>query len=716
MPEHRSPVGSTWTRCILALIVLAVAPRFACSGDVDVSGWQCQLCAPASGWEVEAEAGPLYVADDEYYFGNYTGLDDDGVYFAGDLFARYWSPGGDQLRLDGYRLGQDSRAVSIKGSWQNLIKLRASYQGIPVRTYDTTVTPYRGNGSNRLKLPAGWVRAPSTQAMTQLDGALQDVKIKQDWDIYTAGLTLTPAKHWSYDVDYRRTERDGQDIYAGSFFFNTAEFTRPIDYQTDEVNASLAYTARDWQLGLGYSGSYFDNANKSLTWDNAYSPQSPGQDSGQLALPPDNHAHQVTLSGSARLPAKTTVNAHASVGRMKQDDNLLPYTTNALIPVSSLPGKSADGEVDTTDVELRASTSAIKKFTFQGKFRYNQRDNKTPERVYDYVVTDLALSPVPVKNIAYDYKRYAYQLGGEYRIDSRTRLHAGIEHENFKRSDQERNDTRTDRFSARLDVRPLEIADMNFEIYTERRDGSDYDPISNASDPQNPRMRLYNMADRDRTGIKSYLSMFSGERASFGVDFEASKDEYNNTSLGLEESTYAGFGFDISYMLARDITTYATTHWEVSKSDQANSQNFSTPDWTGDTKDKYLTATLGLKYPRIIRKLGANLEYTYAKSTGETGNDTGGLESDFPSLQTRFHQVKLGFDYPYNRDLSLKFGYLYQKYHADDWALDGVSPDTVPNLLSLGAAPQDYSNHVFFVGVKYTFDSHGEAGTRLQQE
>jgi MtrB/PioB family decaheme-associated outer membrane protein len=713
--ERRFHVARAGIGLILAFIGLTVAPPSAHPADADPSGWRCQLCAPSNGWEIDAEGGAGYVADDEFYFGDYSGLDNDGAYLGGDVFARYWSPHADQLRIEGYRLGLDSRAIRVKGGRQGLVKLRASYQGIPVRVYDTTVTPYRGNGSDSLKLPAGWVRSPTTQGMGELGGALHDVKIKQDWDIYTAGLTLTPAQHWSYDVDYRRTERDGQDIYAGSFFFNTAEFTRPIDYHTDEVEAKMAYTKRDWQLGLGYNGSYFNNANKGLTWANAYSPQTAGQDSGQLALPPDNQAHQLTLSGSVRMPAKTTVNGHVSLGRMKQDDDLLPYTTNSLIPASTAPGGSADAKVDTTDVNLRAVSSPIDNITFDGQFRYNQRDNKTPERTFNYVTNDFALSPVPVKNIAYDYDRYDYKLGGEYRIDSRTRLHAGFDHENFKRSDQQRKDTRTNRVSTRLDLKPIDVTDMNIEIYKEKRDGSDYEPNTNAPSPQNPLMRMYNMADRDRTGIKSYLSVLAGERATFGVDIEASKDRYDNSPLGLDESSYTGFGFDLAYIIARDITTYATTHWERSKSNQANSQNYSSADWSADTNDKFFTGTLGLKYPGIIRNLGATFEYTYAKSTGQISNDTGGLESDFPNLETRFHQFKLGLDYPYSKALSLKLGYLFQKYNADDWALDGVSPDTVPNLLSLGADPQNYSNHVVFIGVKYLFDSRSGTGSPLNQ-
>jgi len=714
--ERRSRITRARRGCRLALVCLAVASPSADAGEVDVSGWECQLCAPANGWEVQAEAGTLYVADDDYYFGNDTGLDDSGFYPGGDVFARYRGRQGELLRIDGQRLGLDSRALSLTGGRQGLYRLRASYQGIPVRTYHTTVTPYTAAGAERLTLPADWVRAPTTQGMTGLDDALHEVKIKQDWDIYTAGITLTPTRHWSSDVDYRRIERDGRDIYAGSFFFNTAEFTRPIDYQTDELDVKLAYTGRDWQLGLGYNGSYFNNDNSSLTWDNAYAPQSPGQDSGQLALPPDNNAHQLTLSGAVRLPANTTVNGHVSVGRMKQDEDLLPYTTNGMISTAPLPGNSADGLVDTTNVGLRAVSSPARKFTLEGQFRYNRRNNRTPERVYDYVVTDLALAPVPVSNVAYDYDRYDYRLGGDYRLDSRTRLHAGIDHEYFKRSAQARNDTSTNRLSTRLDTRAFEFANVTVEVYTERRDGSGYDPVEDTPSPQNPLMRLYNLADRNRNGFKTNLSVFANERISLGMDFEASNDDYDSSPLGLDHGSYAGFGLDISALLTRNITAYATTHVETSKSKQANSQDFSDPDWTGKTSDEYFTTTLGLKYPGIIRKLGANLEYTFANSTGQITNQTNGLESEFPDLKTRFQQVRLGLEYPYNKDLSLKFGYLFQKYSADDWALDGVSPDTVPNLLSLGAGPQAYSNHVFFVGVKYLFDSRDTAGARPGQE
>ncbi|WP_455235132.1 MtrB/PioB family decaheme-associated outer membrane protein [Thiogranum longum] len=678
--------------------------------EVDTSAWSCALCAASHGTEVDIEVGPGFVSDDEYRFGDYTGLDDDGLYVFGDVFARHWSDNAHFLRFDGHRVGQDSRALFFQGGKQGLYKVRASYQGIPRRIYDDTVSPYRRSSSDRLNLPAGWVRGSSTQDMTALNGSLKTVKIKEDWDIYGAGVRFTPTSRWAFDVDYRRTERSGRDAYAGSFFFDAAEFTRPIDYVTDDVESSVAYNADRWNLSLAYYGSFFSNDNSTLSWDNPYtSTLGPGADTGKLALPPDNESHQVTLAGSLLLPAKTTMNGQLSIGRMEQDENLTGYTTNSLIATSPLPRKSVDGEINTTNAALRVTSSPLSKFTVEGEVRYNERDNDTPEKVYDYVVTDLFTSPDAARNIAYSYQRYDYKLRGEYELLRRTRLHAGYDYQRYERTRQVRDETETDTLWMKLNSRAMQFADVDIKLYVEERDGSSYESKLNAADPQNPRMRLYNLANRDRHGVRAYTSFYAGDRLSIGVDVEYNKDKYDDSDIGLQDSTEKRFGIDASYLFPRDVSAYASAYFEQIKTEQDNSQSFSNPDWLGKTEDRFYTGTVGLRYPRIIGLLGANVEYNYARSRGQTENDTRGLESEFPKLRSTLHQVKLAFEYPYKKSTDLKVGYLYEKYDSDDWGLEDIGPDTVPNLLSLGAKPYDYSNHVFFVGVRYRFDSRRTA-------
>jgi len=672
----------------------------------------CELCGPVSGWELDIKAGPGYVSGDNFRFGDYTGLEDDGLYLFGDVFARYRGEDAEFVRFEGYRLGQDSRALFIEGGKQGLYKLRASYQGIPRKIFDSTSTPYNGSGNDTLNLPAGWVRAPTTQGMTQLGNSLQKVKIDRDWNIYNIGVGYTPTSHWAFDVNYRRQERDGNAISSGSFFLDSAMFASPIDDVTDEMEVTAAYNADSWQVNLSYRGSFYNNDNSSLAWDNAYT-SAPGADTGRMALAPDNESHLVALAGSVLLPMRTTLNGQISLGRMEQDEGFRPYTSNALIATGALPRGSANAKVDTTNINLRAVSSPLQKLTLQGEFRYNERDNKTSENTYNYVVTDLFNSANSARNVAYDYQRYDYRLRGEYRLPARTRLSAGYDYERDERTRQERSETTTDRVWTQIRAKASEYADLDLKIYTEDRDGSSYNTNNNATDPQNPLMRKYNMADRERDGYKIYVSSYASERLNLGAELEYNKDKYKTSGIGLQRSTYRRYGIDVSYLFPRNVSVYAATYREDIKSRQANSQSFANPDWEGRSDDTFYTSTTGIRYPNILGRLDASLEYSYARSEGETKNDTSGLTSEFPKLRSKFHQVKLGLEYPYNKSMSLSFNYMYEKFKANDWTLEGVDAATAPNLLSLGADTYDYDTHVFFIGVRYVFDSRGQAGPRM---
>ena len=45
---------------------------------------------------------------------------------------------------------------------------------------------------------------------------------------------------------------------------------------------------------------------------------------------------------------------------------------------------------------------------------------------------------------------------------------------------------------------------------------------------------------------------------------------------------------------------------------------------------------------------------------------------------------------------------LLEKLNTDDWTLDGVQPDTIPNHLALGARSWNYDANVFYFSVRYT--------------
>ena len=57
--------------------------------------------------------------------------------------------------------------------------------------------------------------------------------------------------------------------------------------------------------------------------------------------------------------------------------------------------------------------------------------------------------------------------------------------------------------------------------------------------------------------------------------------------------------------------------------------------------------------------------------------------------------------YPYNDSLTFGFDYIFERMDSDDWALDGVNPDTIPNLLALGADAWNYDANIFYFSVRW---------------
>ena len=271
------------------------------------AGWSCQSCQLDEGWDVDLKIGTAYSNEDSFEFGDYTGLDDDGLYLFGDVLALYRDREGGYVNFEGFAYSSDSLAFFLEGGKQGSYELRASYQAIPRRIFDETLTPYRGNGSDNLNLPGSWVRAPNTAGMTAIDNTARPVKIEWDWDVYGLGFDYTPATNWKIRADYKRTEKEGQRRSSGSFGFSAMEFARPVDYSSDDLEMEVAYGADWWQTSLTYYGSVFANDDDSLRWDNAYT-SGAGTDEGEMALAPDNESHQISLAGSMLLPGRTTLN------------------------------------------------------------------------------------------------------------------------------------------------------------------------------------------------------------------------------------------------------------------------------------------------------------------------------------------------------------------------------------------------------------------------
>ena len=206
--------------------------------------------------------------------------------------------------------------------------------------------------------------------------------------------------------------------------------------------------------------------------------------------------------------------------------------------------------------------------------------------------------------------------------------------------------------------------------------------------------------DRDRFGFRLRSSLLVSERADLGFEIEYGEDSYDETDVGLTASEYTRAGFDGSWSF-KGGSVYGAVYADFYDVDQSNSQRVADADWSATTRDRFANATIGVALPEILGLVDTSLEYSWSGSVGETHNDTSGRQSRFPDLRSRRDNVRLRASYPFNDSLTLGFDYLYERFQSDDWALDGVGPTTVSNLLSFGADAFNYTANVFYFSIRY---------------
>lgn len=480
----------------------------------------------------------------------------------------------------------------------------------------------------------------------------------------------------------------------------SALLPEPVDSTTDMVDVALNYNRDNALLQLSYHMSLFDNDEFALTWED---PFSTGR-YGSQALAPDNQFHQLAVTGAYLLPYRSRLSGTFSIGRMSQNQDYQPYTVNPALG-ATLPRSSLDGEVWVTTGKLKIDSRPMRKLQLSAEYRYDDRDNQTPVDTYDYVVAD-SFTGTPVRNNPLSYTRNQVDLTAKYRINKTMSLQGGYKYDHMSRDyrEPEREDTRENTLFGRWKLQPHTRVDLSLFAEAGRRDGSDY----NAPAGENPALRKYYMADRDRTRLGTTIDLLASDKLSLSASAEYIKDDYKNSDIGLTESEEPTYTLDASYQPHRNITTYAYyTYQNIDSSQNGSETGTSTPDWTADFEDRIDTFGISGKVSNIGRKWDLGADFIYTSATGEIDMKkdfaTGVPVTRYPDLKTSMTSIKLWTQYQYRKDIALRLNYWYERFSADNWAVDNLRENSVPDLLLLGEETLDYDVHVVSASIVYQF-------------
>jgi hypothetical protein len=208
---------------------------------------------------------------------------------------------------------------------------------------------------------------------------------------------------------FNTTKKTGYQPWGASFAFNDAvEVPLPLDNRTNDFTTAVEWANQEAMLRVAWDGSFFNNNIDSLTWDNPIratdfsngltppsGPYDPsgyvngnGPATGRMAVAPDNSMNVISATGLYKLPAHTVLNANLAFTTMKQNDTLIPWTTNANIAnaavykvfpgLAQLPRSTAEAEVKGVNALFNFNSRPNRYFGLTMRYRYNDHQNKTP--------------------------------------------------------------------------------------------------------------------------------------------------------------------------------------------------------------------------------------------------------------------------------------------------------------------------------------------------
>jgi MtrB/PioB family decaheme-associated outer membrane protein len=422
-----------------------------------------------------------------------------------------------------------------------------------------------------------------------------------------------------------------------------------------------------------------------------------------LAEAPDNDFQQLVLTGSYRAAMfDTRISFSAAMGRGQQNEVLLPYTTNANLLTAPLPVSALDGEIDTTNLALTVTARPLPKARVKLAVRVDERDNRTPSLAWSRVIADSFLSGESELNRPYGYERLRMNLSADYAWSDALGFSAGYDFTDLDRDFQEVAEQNEDTGWGRVRWRPNPYLDISARGGIARREIDGYDESVAIALAQNPLLRKFDLAYRYREfGELSLSATLPDLPVTIGAQASWADDSYSSSPLGLTDSEERRLAIDLGWSVSDRTFVYLTGGYDQVDALQAGSGSFAAPDWLADYSDEFYSVGGGFRITGLGEKVDLELDYTRAVGTTDIRVSGGGGPPEFPDLESVLDSLRVRLLYHWSEKLDARLLLRYEKLPTEDWALEGVEPDTLPTVLGLGARP--YDDEVWMLGISFRY-------------
>lgn len=604
-------------------------------------------------------------------------------------------------------------------------------------------------------LPSGFVGIPTTAAQAQLVSVYRPIaknfELQQRRD--TTGFSL------SYDVmpdlaltgSWQTMSKTGYQPFGMSFAFNNAnELPLHLDNRTNDFSIGVEWVKPQGMFRAAFDHSAFSNQFNQVEWDNPLqvvdynnglaitnppcgtTPMGPydcsgysngnGPAKGRISAFPDNSMSVVSFMGLYKIARQTSLNGTVQIIDQSQNDELIPWTTNAVInqpavwavfpELASLERTTAEAKVRAVNALMNFSSRPTKMVGITAKYRHNTHANMTrPFNAVEYVRFDAVPEETGGVAEGHSIVRDTFDTAASFNVMPFSTLRVGYGYDNFNRTGRAHNDMRDQAFRLTWDSTGFQFLSLRAGYEYVARTGYGFSEMAIEEGGAQPGLRFYDEADRSRNRF-NLLATYSATEA---IDITASvtygKDQYNGEGMefGLLDNKNTAYNVGVNWAPTATVAVganYGRDNYDAfQKSRNANPPP--DPTWTDPARDWTMTNDetvrnfdLYLDLTKAVKKTDIKINYDYSNSDNGflfggpriASLAAAGTFEALPNVTNNWRRFTADVKYYFSAKVGFAFGYYWEKFKVTDWATINLTNSETPRIDYLGEISTGYGN------------------------
>jgi hypothetical protein len=627
----------------------------------------------------------------------------------------------------------------------------AQFDQLPLNYAYYTRTPYNCSGGSCTIDPNVRTQIENRQAVgiwttpAQLAaggsvyaGLARPFDLQSRRDTITARVRFSATDNLDFDLGVNSYSRTGNMPWGASFAFPIGvELPLEIDNRETDWVAGVQWASHQGMARFEYVHQKFDQSIPDLTFDNpnritdfcrtGITGQPPGTcwdpsgytngngpAFGRMALPPSNSVNQFNWLGMIKLPAKTTADASLSMSANRQDNALIPWTTNSTIntpatwaafpELRELPRDSSNMRVNYMTATAKVSTRAIKYLNLTGRFRHNARTDFTHEfDAVEYVRFDAVPEETGGITHALNYTRNTFDADATFTAIPKSAIRFGYGVDRWEHTHRTTEGFQDNTARISYDFVGNQWVTLRAQYQHIDRDVTDLSIEALEEGGMQEAARFYDEAARKSNRVSIMADVTPTSSLGLSVTYFKGDDNYEEADptqeFGLLDNTNDGWTIGFNYAPSEKVNfgaDYGRTEFDALQ-ESRNANPAPDPQWTDPSRNWTLANDEKVNtfsaYVDLVKALAkTDIRAAYTLSDSDQGFLHGGPRIAslaatppgqfvaLPNVTNKWQQFTFDITYSLSKSLGIGFNYLYEKFDVEDFAtINTGGPQTLPN-------------------------------------